>query len=229
MMLATLGVFGMSVPHSNAEPPSRHWLHAGAMPPGAIGNQRLLRGGPLLGYEQPVELRLPEGMSIAAIGPYGETTLESERLKVGLQIAQMYRFKALGVPGMAGVAVYPTVELIDRTYPPCDRKNEFPIPIEMTLEDLRLAAEGAFVTRIVYVEDPKTALPVSEKEAGGQQWFEARPGDDPLILAEGLGRPVAILRIGNRNTGVLARGVYAQPTPLAASQGQSKVRQASSP
>ncbi|MEO0530768.1 MAG: hypothetical protein AAF266_09380 [Planctomycetota bacterium] len=226
MRLASLGVIGLSALHSTAETP-KHWLHAGAMPPGAIGSQRLMRGGPLLGYTQPIELRMPEGTSVASTGPYGETSARSERLKVGLQIGQLYRFKAEGVPSHPGVAVYPTVELIDRTYPPCGRESEFPIPIELTLEDLKLAAEGAFVTRIVYVEDPKTALPVSEKEVGGQQWFEARPGADPLVLADELGRPVAIVRIGSRDTGVLAAGCYAEPTPLALEERDRAIQPAS--
>lgn len=226
MLLASLGVISSSACHSAAETP-QHWQSAGAMPPGAIGSQRLLRGGPLLGYTQPIELRMPEGTSVAATGPYGETTARSERLKVGLQIGQLYRFKAEGVPSHPGVAVYPTVELIDRTYPPCGRESEFPIPIELTLGDLKLAAEGAFVTRIVYVEDPKTALPVSEKEVGGQQWFEARPGANPLQLAKQLGRPVAIIRIGSRDTGVLAAGCYARPTPLATANREEPVRQVS--
>ncbi len=229
MLLATLGGLLLGLPQNSAAETPKHWLHAGAMPPGAIGNQRLLRGGPLYGYTQPIELRMPSGASIAATGPYGETTGRSERLKVGVQAGQLYRFRAEGIPGMEEAVVYPTVELIGRTFPPCGRENEFPIPIELTIEDLRLAAEGAFVTRIVYVEDPKTALPVSEKEVGGQQWFEARPTDDPLILADELGRPVAIVRIGARDTGVLATGCYAEPTPLAEAGPSGDVRQASNP
>src|SRR5215212_2212113 len=42
-----------------------HWLNAGAMPPGAIGSQRLERGGPLSGYFQPVRIRAPDGARIA--------------------------------------------------------------------------------------------------------------------------------------------------------------------
>ena len=31
-----------------------------------------------------------------------------------------------------------------------------------------------------------------------QEWFEAKPGEDPLAVADALGRPVAILRLGGR-------------------------------
>ncbi len=47
-----------------------HWHHAGAMPPGAIGRQRLIGSGPLSGvclsnYCQPVEVHVPTGARIA--------------------------------------------------------------------------------------------------------------------------------------------------------------------
>ena len=41
---------------SLADPPPVHYLSEGVMPPGAIGSQQLLRGGPLPGYFQPVEI-----------------------------------------------------------------------------------------------------------------------------------------------------------------------------
>jgi hypothetical protein len=228
MLLATLGGIALpSLPQGSSGETPKHWLHAGAMPPGAIGSQRLLRGGPLSGYTQPVELRMPEGAIVAATGPYGETSGATDRLKVGLVVGQLYRFKATGVPGRDADAAYLTVELIGRTYPPCGRETEFPLPIEVTPEDLRLAVEGAFVTRVVYIEDPKTALPVSEKSIGGQQWFEAKPTDDPLILADEFGRPVAIVRLGARDTGVLATGCYAEPVPLAVERRDTEAQPAS--
>lgn len=179
-----------------AAEPSAHWLHAGVMPPGAIGAQRLLRGGPLSGYTQPVELRAPQGVSLSTDDGTNYGAPEGEPLLVGLSIGPVYRFSATGVPGFPGVEVFPSVELVDRLHPPPGKATEFPVPVELTLEDLRLAAEGAFITRVVYVEDPRTAMPIEMSQE--QQWFEARPGDDPLVLADELGRPIAIVRIGSR-------------------------------
>ena len=48
-----------------AEDPPVHYLHAGAMPPGAIGSRQLQRGGPLPGYFQPVEIMAPEGAMVS--------------------------------------------------------------------------------------------------------------------------------------------------------------------
>jgi hypothetical protein len=63
---------------------------------------------------------------------------------------------------------------------------------------LDLAARGAFVTRVIYIEDPHQALPVARQANDEQPWFEAAASEDPLIAADRQGRPVAILRIGGR-------------------------------
>ena len=73
----------------------------------------------------------------------------------------------------------------------------FPVPIELTAEELRMADEGMFVTRVIYVENPNDALPVRD-QPDEQQWVEAPHGADPLVVADEMGRPIAILRIGGR-------------------------------
>lgn len=175
-----------------------HWRHAGAMPPGAIGRQRLLRGGPLSGYCQPVEIRAPQGARIspAAGGSFAEG--QSDRLLVGLEIAKVYRFRVTDVPEHPGVELFPTVEMVDRTYPPPGLALKFPVPVDLTEDELLLAAEGSFVTRVVYIEDPDLATPVAQKSGEPLRWFDVRQGDDPLVTADALGRPVAIVRIGGR-------------------------------
>jgi hypothetical protein len=94
--------------------------------------------------------------------------------------------------------LYPTIELIDRTYPPPGVALRYPIPIDLTQNELELAATGAFVTRVIYIEEPSTALPVSRKANDEVPWVEAPRGEDPLVTADREGRPVAILRIGGR-------------------------------
>lgn len=180
----------------------RHWLHAGVMPPGAIGAQRLLRGGPLLGYVQPVKVFGSEGLTITAASDQGYAQSHEGALLAGLQVGGVYAFSVTNLPNQPEAQVYATVELIDRLHPPCGKELRFPVPVELTDEDLRLAANSSFVTRVVYVEDPRMALPIAEKDFSangkGQQWFEAAPGDDPLVTADVLGRPIAIVRIGSR-------------------------------
>ena len=171
------------------------------MPPGAIGAQRLLRGGPLSGYVQPVRVFGSKEITISASSAEGYAQSEGGALLAGLQVGGVYAFSITNVPNMPEAQVYATVELVDRLHPPCGKELRFPVPVELTDQELRMAASASFVTRVIYVEDPRMALPIEEKKFsanGGQQWFEAAPGDDPLVTADILGRPIAILRIGSR-------------------------------
>lgn len=194
VLLAMLAMFVWSEPLSAQSPPA-HWLHAGAMPPGAIGSTRLQRGGPLSNYIQPVDLRSKESIEVSVFTGGGFTNPKTSGQLVGLLIGRVYRFKVTGVPNYETVEIYPTVELIDRLHPPCGKELRFPVPVELTTQELQMAARGAFVTRVIYVEDPTQALPTDQK---GTAYFEANRCDDPLVVADVLGRPIAILRIGSR-------------------------------
>ncbi len=194
--IAGLVLLGLTATLS-AQAPDVHYLHQGTMPPGAIGSLQLARGGPLRGYFQPVEVRAPSGVSIslAEEGTFGEAN--PAPLKVGLLIGQVYRVRVTGIPLRSGREVFPSIEIIDRLYPPRGQERRFPIVVQLTVEDLRLALDGKFVTRVIYLEDPRRALPIAEGP-DGQTWFEAPRGADPLAVADRLGRPMAILRMGAR-------------------------------
>ena len=49
-----------------AQPPPVHYQHRADHPPGFVGGQQLLRGGPREGYFQPVQINVPEGTLVAA-------------------------------------------------------------------------------------------------------------------------------------------------------------------
>jgi hypothetical protein len=152
----------------------------------------------LSGYFQPVRIRAPQGARIALAEEGGFGASQWDEVLVGMQIGSVYRLRVTDVPNNPGQEIYPTVELIDRLYPPEGLAQRFPIEVELTEEELDMAARGMFVTRIIYVEDPSQALPVSYERTDQQPWVEAPQGADPLVLADELGRPVAILRIGSR-------------------------------
>ncbi len=180
-----------------AQQPGVHYLHQGVMPPGAIGSRQLQRGGPLPGYFQPVEIKAPAGALVSPAVEGAFLSPEPAPRAFGMLIGSVYRLKVTNIPHAEGREVYPTVEVIDRTYPPRGQELRFPIPIDLTLQDLQIALEGKFVTRVIYLEDPRNAVP-SPQVSNEQNWFEAAPGRDPLAVADALGRPVAILRMGGR-------------------------------
>ena len=178
------------------------------LPPGAIGHRQLLRSDPLREYySQPVQITAPGGALIASYGKSEHNSVYGQ-LDVALLVEKIYRFHVSEITNLGNVVLYPSVEVIDRLYPPAGRAHEFPIPVELSAEDLRLAAQGKYVTRVIYVEDPDDTFPYNEADIAedslrsnrnmAQRYFEVPPGEDPYIVARGLGRPVAILRIGNR-------------------------------
>ena len=229
-----------------AQTPPVHFQHAGIMPPGAIGNLRLQGGGPLPGYFQPVEVRAPQGavISTAESGQFGDP--EQAPRKLGLLIGSVYRMRVGNIPNHPGQEVYPTIEVVDRLYPPAGMEFQFPILIELTQEELEMAIDGKFVTRVIYLEDPEAALPQAQGRHD-QPVFEAADGENPLDVADSLGRPMAILRLGGRvpdangpdelflfgSPALLkwhprqAPGVQAVPEGPLVRQELSKVRQAS--
>jgi len=69
--------------------------------------------------------------------------------------------------------------------------------VHFTLEELEMALSGRLVTRVIYLEDPQSALPVRDTP-DQQRYYEVRSDEDPLKAADRLGRPVAIMRMGSR-------------------------------
>jgi hypothetical protein len=194
-----------------------HLLHAGKMPPGAIGAQQLQRGGPLAGYFQPIQVKAPTGALVSLAIDQQFSVPQRTPLTVGMLVAAVYRLRVTEIPNHVGEEVYPTVEVINRIYPPVGEEFRFPIPIELTQAELEMALAGKFVTRVVYLEEPQRALPVARTPESEQSYFEVRPTDDPLEVADRLGRPVAILRLGGRlpdATGPDARFLYGSPPVL---------------
>ena len=174
-----------------------HYFHSANMPPGAIGRGQLLRGGPTPGYFQPVEVKVPKGaqVSLAVNGQYSEP--QNGELRAGMLMGAVYRLRVYGLEASPEAEVYPTIEVVSRLHPPPGQETRFPIPVHITQEEMELAISGRFVTRVIYLEDPMNAIGVRDNP-DFQRYFEVRPDQDPLKIADELGRPMAILRMGSR-------------------------------
>lgn len=181
----------------SAQSPGAYYPHSSFSPPGAIGSAQLLRGGLVPGYFQPVEIRAPEGVRVSLVVDGAFADPQAAPVSVGLLIGAVYRVRVSNIPQEEGVEVFPTIEVIDRLYAPSGEARRFPIPIDVTEDDLRLALEGRFVTRVIYLEDPVDPLPIVEGSAE-KNWFDVGPGANPIQEADRLGRPLAVLRMGGR-------------------------------
>ncbi len=173
-------------------------VHTADSPPGVVGGARLQRWGTVAGYYQPVVFRGPGATSfgLALEGNFQPPQLSADPLHAGLLVGAVYRFRITSIPGHEGEELFPTIEVIDRTYPPHHLATRYPIPVNLELDDLRDALAGKLVTRVIYLEDPDSAVPVDTQPESGVT-FDIPPYQDPLDVADALGRPVAIVRIGS--------------------------------
>lgn len=194
--LLIAGCFCLGAAWAFAQQPI-HYFQDARLPLGAVGRGQLMRFQRMRGYPQPVEFLAPRGVRIAAAAGSGFEPPRPAPYKVGLQVGHVYRFQVTSIPLHPGEELYPTVEVINRLHPPAGREWRFPVPIELTQEELEFALDGRYVTRVIYLEDPAMALPVRQ-QGTQQRYFEAARGRDPLRVADELGRPMAILRIGSR-------------------------------
>lgn len=174
-----------------------HYFHSAHLPPGTIGPGQLLRGGPLAGYFQPLEIRGPEGLQVSVAVEGRFQPAQQTPAMFGMLIGPVYRLKLTGIARREGEELFPTIEVINRLYPPPGLENHFPIPVHFTQEELEMALSGRLVTRVIFLEDPQSALPVRDT-LDFQRYYEVRSDEDPLKAADRLGRPMAIMRIGSR-------------------------------
>ena len=179
--------------------PTHNLLRAN-MPSGAIGRELVRHRRSLQGYVQPVKLIGPPGLRIASAAGGSFHELEAAPITLGFLVGEVYRLRVTSIPGYEDAEVFPTIELIDRLHPPLGKEVKYPIPIELTREELAMALDGRHVTRVIYLEPPETALPVRGDQVP-QRYFEVSHDEDPLRVADELGRPVAILRMGSRVPG----------------------------
>lgn len=177
--------------------PNVHYFLDANQAPGAVAGAQVARGARGVGTFQAVSLSGPPDLKIALARDGQFLPAISAPVTTGMLVAGVYRFRVTNIPFRPGEELYPTLEVIDRIYPPAGREHRFPVPVILTEEDLRLALDGALVTRVIYLEDSEIAEPVSMTPET-QLVHNVSASDNALQFADQLGKPVAILRIGSR-------------------------------
>lgn len=169
-------------------------MPAGAPSVSALQNQPPRKEGV---FFQPVRFTGAKGLLVSIAAGQAFSEVKPAPRTFGFQVLKTYRVCVTGIPKYPGVTLYPTIQVLDRTYPPMGQELDYPIIVELSTEDLQSAIQGKFVTRVIYLENPDTALPVPELN-GEQGVFDVPKDADPFAVAKTLGRPVAVLRIGGR-------------------------------
>ncbi len=137
----------------------------------------------------------------------------------------IYRLKLTDIAGRPGLQLYPTLEVAPSTPATDAYLTHNPIPVVFTEEDFDQVVAGNFVTKVVYLPDPKyQELAVSGVETLVNTRLE--PGVDPILEADRRGTILMIIRLGAIDlempsagvTGVTASGgpapnMMLNPTP----------------
>lgn len=174
-----------------------HQLLRGNMVPGQASQIKLMGNPANVGKYQAVKVVAPEGVDLAVASGGAFVSTMQPQYSVGMQLGSLYRFRIEGTEVGRKYELYPSVELLDFLHPPKGLETDFPVLVVITESDIRAANAGRLVTKVIYLEDPETALPRTGKKEL-QPWYDVSASEDPVRTAAGLGRPMAILRIGSR-------------------------------
>ncbi len=178
-------------------PPSHYpWSPHSALP-GSIGQDQLNRSVAPQGFFQAFRMTGPAGLQVtlrAANLPPAGTTVDTPA-DFALIVGSIYRLQLDNIPGFPGSRLYPSVEILDRLHPPQGLQGRYPVPLDFTNDELQAALEGRLITKVIFLEQPDLALPTHLRE-GEVPVHHVRPGDNVLQLADTLGRPIAIIRMG---------------------------------
>ncbi|MBX9656840.1 hypothetical protein K2Y11_24745 [bacterium] len=144
-----------------------------------------------------VRFTRPNGMKIAWLseGQFTPPQLEAPA-RYNFYQARIYRLKLTEIENRPGLELYPTLEV----YPGNVKVDAYlahnAVPIEFTEEDFDQVSAGNFVTKVIYLPDPKfQELAI----AGVETLVSTRldPGIDPVQEASRRGVILAVLRIGS--------------------------------
>jgi uncharacterized repeat protein (TIGR01451 family) len=142
----------------------------------------------------------PAGMKVTFHpGTPGERTLTVPAV-VGLRPGYLYRL-ALSVPQMPNVKLYPTLEVRGALQTTVAQAMRHPVPMLFLDDELRrVERNGSMITKVHYLEDPEQAPPVAT--APDEPLLVDVPSDaDPIEEARSKGRPMVIVRLGEKEPG----------------------------
>ena len=108
----------------------------------------------------PVEIELPNGGKVTFYsGPTGQPVTLAAPAMAGVAVGHVYRLRISELPEHPGIELFPSIEILDRLHPPNGKLYEFPIPVQITTEEIQFALAGNLVTKVMYLEQPQLAIP----------------------------------------------------------------------
>jgi hypothetical protein len=116
---------------------------------------------------------------------------------VGLDRGVGYRLRLTNITERPGVELFPVVEVVGHLHRPREiDPARYPIRVVFSDEELwDVVDHGRLVTKVIYLEEPEQAIPVKLPK-DQIPVVTLNPTEQPLKVAQALGRVMAIVRIG---------------------------------
>ena len=134
-------------------------------------------------------------------GPNGEKMYlpgRSTPFRYNFMQGYIYRLKLSDISGRPTLNLYPTIEVAPSTPATDAYLTHNQIPVQFTAEDLDQVEGGNFVTKVIYLPDPRyQELAVANVETRVSTRLE--PGVDPVLEADKRGTILMIVRLGGIN------------------------------
>jgi uncharacterized repeat protein (TIGR01451 family) len=128
----------------------------------------------------------------------------------GFRPGYVYRVKIDHLPGQKQ-PIYPTLEVRGSLYlSPQVNPADYPVPLNFDESEVEHIFEGVLVSKVIYLEHPDSAAP-SATRPGQLLEQTLPPSDDLLEEARQYGRPMVVVRAGERP--VTAAELMAQAIP----------------
>jgi uncharacterized repeat protein (TIGR01451 family) len=120
-------------------------------------------------------------------------------LTAGLQRGVGYRLRLSNITERPGAELFPVIEVVGHLHRPANiDPAKYPIRVVFSEQELwDVVDRGRLVTKIIYLEDPEQAIPLKLPK-DQIPLVTINPSEDPLRVAQALGRVMAIVRIGGR-------------------------------
>ena len=123
-----------------------------------------------------VRVVAPEGTRVVFRPGTPETRSFPAPAVAGFRPGYGYRIQLADIPGQAGRVLSPSFEVLSTLHvPPGVRAEDFPATVAFSEDDLRRAAAGGMVTKVVFFEDPFQApavqsTPVATRRIRRDAW-----------------------------------------------------------
>lgn len=149
-----------------------------------------------------VQVKVPPGYTVSFLSRAQATAPLKTPHTVGLKPGYGYWLRLRPADGN-GESVYPLIEVLDTLAIPARLKAwDLPVPVAITENDLLRLHDGKLVSKVVVAEyDPSTlgdAPELAEWPRLAEDENEVPPPKDVLREASRFGRPLLVLRLGNR-------------------------------